>query len=95
MLLQMVVFSDEYSWSQPDSKIANMNSQADLLNSFSWGMLLPSRPSRLCYLRKHAIHCSEQAMLQILLCKNSFVPNSEVAVKLLFYRLGSAGTLVL
>jgi len=41
------------------------------------------------------MHCSEQAMLQTLLYKNSFVPNSEVAVKLLSHRLGSARMLAL
>jgi len=41
------------------------------------------------------MHCSEQAMLQTLLCKNSFVPNREVAVKLPSYRLGLARTLAL
>ena len=41
------------------------------------------------------MHCSEQAMLRTSLCKNSFVPNSEVAVKLLSHRLGSARTLAL
>jgi len=34
-------------------------------------------------------------MLHILLLRNSFVPKSEVAMKLLSYRLGSGGTLVL
>jgi len=41
------------------------------------------------------MRCSEQAMLQISLCKNSFVPNKEVAMKLPSHRLGSARTLVL
>jgi len=89
------VFSDECSWSQPDSKIADMNSQADSPNSSSWGMLLPLCPSRLHCLRKHAMCCNEQAMLWTSLCKNSFVPNREVAVKLLFHKLGLAGTLAL
>jgi len=62
MLSRIVVFVDEWSWSQPDSKIANMNSQADLLNGASWGMLLPSRPSRLRCLRKHVMPCNEQAI---------------------------------
>ena len=35
MLLQMVVFPEECNWSQPDSKIADMNSQADSPNSSS------------------------------------------------------------
>jgi len=95
MLSRIVVFLDEWSWSQPDSKIADMNSQADLPNSSSWGMLLPSRPSRLRCLRKHAMRCNEQAMLRTSLCRNSFVPNREVAVKLPSHRLGSAGTLAL
>ena len=95
MLSQMEVFSDECSWSQPDSKIADMKSQADSLKSSSWGMLLPSHPSRLCCLRKHAMCCSEQAILQILLCKNSFVPKSDMAVKLPSHRLGLARMLAL
>ena len=95
MLSQMVVFLDECSWSQPDSKIVDMNSQADSPNSSSCGMLLPLCPSRLCCLRKHAMHCSEQAMLWTSLCKNSFMLNSEVAVKLPSHRLGSAGTFAL
>ena len=95
MLLRMEVFSDECSWSQPDSKIADMKSQADSPKSSSWGMLLPSRPSRLRCLRKHAICCSEQAILRTSLCKNSFVPNSDMAEKLPSHKLGSAGTLVL
>ena len=95
MLLRMVVFPEECNWSQPDSKIADMNSQADSPNSSSWGMLLLSHPTRFHCLRKHAMRCSEQAMLRTLLCKNSFVPNREVAVKLPSHRLGLAGTLVL
>ena len=95
MLSWIVVFLDKWSWSQPDSKIVDMNSQANSPNSSSWGMLLLSRPSRLRCLRKHAMHCNEQAMLQTSLCRNSFVPNREVAVKLLSHRLGSAGMLAL
>jgi len=95
MLSRIVVFLDEWSWSQPYSKITDMNSQADSPNSSSWGMLLPSCPSRLCYLRKHAMHCNEQAMLRTSLCRNLFMPNREVAVKLPSYRLGSARTLAL
>ena len=41
------------------------------------------------------MHCSEQAMLQTSLCKNSFMLNSNVAMKLLSHRLGSAGALAL
>ena len=95
MLSWMVVFLDECSWSQPDLKIADINSQADSPNSSSWGMLLPSHPSKLCCLRKHTMHCSEQAMLWTSLCKNLFVSNSEVAVKLPSHGLGSAGMLAL
>ena len=91
----MVVFLEECSWSQPDLKIVDMNSQADSPNSSSWEILLPSRPTRFCCLRKYAMRCSEQAMLQTSLCKNSFVLNKEVAVKLPSHRLGSARTLVL
>jgi len=95
MLSRIVVFLDEWSWSQPDSKIADMNSQADSPNSSSWGMLLPSHSSRLRCLRKHTMRCNKQAMLWTSLCRNSFVPNREVAVKLPSHRLGSAGTLAL
>ena len=95
MLSRIVVLVDEWSWFQPDSKIADMNSQADSPNRANWGMLLPSCPSRLRCLRKQAMRCNEQAMLRTSLCRNSFVPNSEVAVKLLSHRLGSAGTLAL
>ena len=95
MLSWIVVFLDEWSWSQPDLKIADMNSQANSPNSSSWGMLLPLRSSRLCCLRKHAMRCNEQAMLQTSLCRNSFVLNREVAVKLPSHRLGSAGMLAL
>ena len=90
ILSQIEVFSDKCSWSQLALKIVDMKSQADSLKSSSWRMLLPSRPSRLYCLRKHAIHCSKQAILQTSLCKNLLVPDSDVAVKLLSYRLGSA-----
>ena len=95
MLSRMEVFLDKCNWFQPDSKIADMNSQADSLKSSSWEMLLPLHPSRLCCLRKHAMYCREQAMLWTSLCKNLFVLNSDMAVKLLSHRLGSARTLAL
>jgi len=95
MLSRIVVFVDEWSWSQQDSKIADMNSQTDSPNGASWGMSLLSRPSRLHCLRKHAMHCNEQTMLRTLLCRNLFVLNREVAVKLPSHRLGSARTLAL
>jgi len=95
MLLRIKVFLDECSWSQPDLKIADMKSQADSPKSSSWGMLLLSHSSRLHCLRKHAMRCSEQAILRTLLCKNLFVPNSDMAEKLPSHKLGSARTLAL
>jgi len=58
-------------------------------------MSLPSQLSSFLWLRKVVMHKRDMAMLLMLFYKNSFMPKMEVIPKLLFQRLGLAGTLAL
>ena len=95
MLLLMVDLLKVVRVSYPNSKMAEMKSQADSLKRSKYLMLFPLCPLRFLCLRKHAICWREHTMLWTSLLRNSFMLKRDITMKFPFHKLESAGMLAL